>query len=104
MAIELQAMPKSRRSTVLDLDEIPDDVKTAVNEAFEYGQEHPDERLSAAFDSQGDAETFLFQARSYARQAEPRLTVTGNTTRKGEARFTVELWGADSSGEESATA
>lgn len=102
MPITLNAIPRSRRSASLDLDEIPADVVTAVNEAFAYCQEHPDERVSAAFDGQGDAETFLFQARSYARLAEPRLTVTGNTTRKGEARFTVELWGAGE--EESATA
>lgn len=102
MTITLNAIPKSRRSTSLELDEIPEDVQTAVNEAFTYCQEHPDERVSAEFGSQGDAETFLFQARSYARLAEPRLAVSGNTTRKGEARFTVELWGAGS--EETATA
>jgi hypothetical protein len=96
VAITLQAMPKSRRSVALELNDIPEDVKIAVNEAFDWVQAHPDERLSAEFESQGDAETFLFQARSYARLAEPRLAVAGNTTRKGEARFTVTLWGADS--------
>jgi hypothetical protein len=99
VAITLQAIPKSRRSVQLELDDIPQDVKTAVVEAFDYGQKHPDERLSVTFGSQGDAETFLFQARSYARLAEPRLAVSGNTTRKGEARFTVTLRGADSQDE-----
>lgn len=99
MAIELQAIPRSRRGTPLELDDIPDEVKTAIDEAYEYGKEHPDERLSAKFANQGEAETFLFQARSYARQTEPRLVVTGNSTSKGEARFTVDLYQA---GEESA--
>lgn len=95
MPITLDAIPKSRRVTALDPEDIDQDVKDAVNEAYAYCQEHPDQRVSAKFESQEAADEFLFQARSYVRSLEPRLQVNGNTTKKGEARFTVSLWGAD---------
>lgn len=93
MPIALTAVPKSQRARK-PVEEIDPDVITAVNEALDYCQKHPDERVSAQFDTMAEAEEFLVDARSYAFQAEPRLTVAGNATRKGEARFTVALWGA----------
>lgn len=94
MAITLTAVPKAQRQRT-PIEEINPEVIEAVNEALEYCQEHPDERVSASFETVAEAEEFLTDARSYAYQAQPRLVVTGNTTRKGQARFIVTLWGAD---------
>lgn len=81
----IKAGGKSR----VPLDEIPEDVSQAVEDAYAYciGS---DERLEAKFDSQDEAETFLHQARSYAYQRPAgRLVVAGNSTQKGMARFRV---------------
>jgi ABC-type nitrate/sulfonate/bicarbonate transport system substrate-binding protein len=74
------------------MEDIDPEVVTAVNEAFAYCQDHPDERVSAPLGTEEAAEDFLRQARSYAYHATPRLVVTGNVTQKGDARFTVDLW------------
>lgn len=92
MPITLTPVPRGGGRSRLALEDIDQDVITAVNEAFDYCQDHPDERVSAPLGSQDAAEDFLKQARSYAYWAEPRLVVAGNVTQKGEARFTVDLW------------
>jgi hypothetical protein len=102
VAITLTAVPKSQR-TRTPIEDIDPDVITAVNEALEYCDEHPDERVAADFATVAEAEEFLTDARSYAYQAEPRLVVAGNVTRKGggpnrdlpQARFTAVLWVKD---------
>lgn len=102
MPIELTAVKKSRARERTPIDEIDEDVKTAVLESLKYCQEHPDERVSAQFETQEAADEFLFEARSFAYQATPRLIVAGNPTQKGAARFTVTLWGAGSESESDA--
>jgi hypothetical protein len=99
MGIALTAVPKSQR-TRTPIEDIDPDVITAVNEALAYCDEHPADRVAADFETVAAAEEFLTDARSYAYQAEPRLVVAGNVTRKGggekrelpQARFTVALW------------
>jgi hypothetical protein len=107
MGIALTAVPKSQRART-PIEDIDPDVITAVNEALAYCDEHPADRVAADFETVAEAEEFLTDARSYAYQAEPRLVVAGNVTRKGggpkrdlpQARFTVTLWGAETPGTE----
>lgn len=71
------------------LEDIPEDVGQAVEDAYVFCQTSQ-ERLSAQFATEDDADAFLHQARSYAYQrAAGRLVVSGNTTQKGAARFRV---------------
>ena len=102
MPITLKAVPKSASKTRIPLDEIDEDVKTAVDEALAYCAEHPDERVSAEFGTQEEADSFLKTARSYAYQREPRVVLEGNTTQKGAARFTVVPYTAGDSDSEAA--
>ena len=92
MPLTLTPVPKGSGRSRLAMEDIDADVVEAVNDAFSYCQDHPDERLSIALGSTEAAEDFLRQARSYAYHATPRLVVAGNVTQKGEARFTVDLW------------
>lgn len=92
MPITLIPVPKGGGRSRIAMEDIDPEVVTAVNEAFAYCQDHPDERVSAPLGTEEAAEDFLRQARSYAYHATPRLVVTGNVTQKGDARFTVDLW------------
>ena len=92
MPLTLVPVPKGAGRSRLALEDIDPEVAEAVNDAFMYCQDHPDERLSIALGTTDAAEDFLRQARSYAYHATPRLVVAGNVTQKGEARFTVDLW------------
>lgn len=90
MSITLTAIPGGKTSTRIPLDEIPKDVISAVEDAYLYNVENPAERLQAGFATQEAADEFLKQARAYAYQRKAgRLVVSGNTTKKGYARFRV---------------
>lgn len=102
MPIQLTVLPPSGKSR-LPVDEVSDDTKVAVDEAFEWCKTN-DGRLEAAFGTQEEAERFLKEARSYAYSHDPRLVVTGNTTQKGAARFRVELYVASATEETTETA
>jgi hypothetical protein len=99
MPIKLTEIPKYQRTRV-PIEDISPDVITAVNESLDFCEKNPDRRVAADFESVAEAEEFLTDARSYAYQADPRLVVSGNVTRKGggpkrdlpQARFTVALW------------
>jgi len=91
MPIQLQAITRGFVRTPLDA--IPEEVIEAVEEAYQHCKDVPDERIQAQFPTQEDADKFLTDARSYAYQREAgRLVVTGNSTKKGFARFRVETY------------
>jgi hypothetical protein len=92
MPIELTGIDRGSTRSRATLEDIPEDVTLAVLEALEFCTAHPDKRVSAKFGTVEEAEDFLYQARSYAYHAKPRLVVTGNTTASGHARFTVALY------------
>lgn len=93
---------KAARGSRIPLEETDPDVKEAVDSAFEYCQKS-DERLEGNFGTREAAEAFLFAARSYAYQHDPRLVVVGNPTNKGLARFRVELFVASETPEAAET-
>ena len=103
MAINIVAIPGGAATSRKTLDDIDPDVREAVDSAFEYNKDHPGERLEATFATQDDADEFLRDARAYAYQRdEGRLVVSGNTTKKGAARFRVSEYVAPEEGEEPA--
>lgn len=111
MPLNLVILPPTKGGRI-PLDEIHPDVVQAVEESFEACKTNPGrlstedalflpenkslyDALAAGIDNptrKEIAEAFLHQARSYAYQREPRVTVTGNPTSKGEARYRVELY------------
>jgi hypothetical protein len=98
MALELTIVPAGTgRRARTDIDDIDLDVVTAVKEAYAFCQTSAD-RLSATFSSEEAANEFLSEARDYAYQADPRLVVEGNTTKKGQARFRVMLYAPSDAG------
>lgn len=101
MAITLTALPPGNATSRKALEDIDDDVKAAIEDAYKYNEDSPAERLEAAFTTQEKAEEFLKDARAYAFQRPAgRLVVTGNTTKKGQARFRVAAYVAPEDGEE----
>lgn len=92
MALTLTVLPAGKgRGGRIPLEDTEADVKTAVDEAFEFCKTS-DDRLSADLGTEADADAFLVKARDYAYAAEPRMVVTGNSTKKGQARFRVTLY------------
>lgn len=90
MAITLVAIPGGAATSRTPLDKIDDDVKSAVEDALLYNQDSPAERLEAQFENEAEALAFLAEARAYAYQRpNGRVTVSGNATKKGAARFRV---------------
>lgn len=91
MPIALSAIKKG--STRKPLDDIDPEVIEAIEEAYKHCLEVEDERIQAQFETQADADAFLADARSYAYQRpEGRVSVVGNSTKKGAARFRVETY------------
>jgi hypothetical protein len=93
MPYELTPIKGSGRKRT-PLADIPDDVVLAVEEAFEYCQVNP-ERLELKFATQDEADDFLHHARSYCYhrgsiKGKVKLSLAGNSTQKGAARFRVE--------------
>ena len=100
MAIEIVAIPGGAATSRKALEDIDPDIKTAVEDAYLYNQDSPGERLEAKFATQDEADEFLRDARAYAYQRETgRLVVSGNTTKKGAARFRVSEYVAPEDGE-----
>lgn len=114
MALNLVQMAPTKGGRIA-AEDIHDDVKLAVEEAYEACQGNrsristgdalfkPENKslydaLAEGFEKpepKDIAEAFLHQARSYAYQREPRVIVSGNPTAKGEARFRVDLYVAE---------
>lgn len=99
---------KGSRTPLADIDKA---VIDAVEEGYVFGQESGDRLSTPAFtDDKGEpdqeaAEDFLKEMRDYAYQREAgRLVVTGNTTKKGHARFRVTEYVAPEKDDEDATA
>ena len=88
MPIDLTPVSGGKNARI-PLEDISSEVIQAVDEAYEWGKENP-QRLEANFTTQDVADAFLHEARSYAYQRpDGRLVVSGNTTKKGAARFRV---------------
>lgn len=82
------------------VDEIPDTVIDTVDEVLAtVGVNH---RVGIDFETEDEAIEWLSDARAYAYQADPRLIITGNTTKgkkdgtKPQARFSVDFYEDDS--------
>jgi hypothetical protein len=93
MPIQLTGITLRKTRRRWPIEDITDDIRTAVAEALEFCTENPGKGCSAQFDTVQEGEDFLYGMNSYAYHATPRLTVSGNVTTKGEVRFTVKQYG-----------
>jgi hypothetical protein len=92
MPLQLTVVPAGTgRNARIPLEDTDPDVKQAVDEAYVFCQTS-DDRLSADLGTEANADKFLAACRDYAYAATPRLVVTGNSTKKGLARFRVTLY------------
>ena len=91
------------------LEDISEEIRETVEEAFTFCQENAQRLQTPAFESKEDAEDWLSEARAYAYQREAgRLVVTGNAAKAPEqaekdkgmyvARFRVEAYVAPEQG------
>jgi hypothetical protein len=81
MPITLRGIESGPTATRKALEDIDDDTKQAVEDAYLYCLEFPAQRVEAEFENEEAAEAFLKDARAYAYQREGRLVVEGNATR-----------------------
>ena len=93
MPITLTAIPAGASGARKPISDIDPDVIAAIEDAYLHCSEVPGERVQAGFPTQEEADAFLADARSYAYQRDAgRLVVSGNTTKKGFARFRVTAY------------
>jgi len=73
------------------LDEISQDVKDAVEEAYVYCQTNEDSLTVKVANNKAEADAWLKEARSYAYAREAgRVVVYGNGVKSGNVNFRVE--------------
>lgn len=79
MAWNMTAVPSAPSTVKYSLDEIPDDVKQGVEEAYAHQQDHPTDRLAVAFETEAERDIARGQVRSYC-EARP------------DGRLTASIW------------
>lgn len=83
-------IPNTGKGTqsLLDADQIPEEVAKEVEEIYAYLKSNPDGRMRVEFDTKQELDLYALQVKSYCTLREPALYFRKSPTRKGALKDT----------------